>query len=389
MSLVLVDQSVPSGGDFKIIKDQTGIMIAFPSNDIYSLIPECEKRKGELDVLKGLCFIKSSGTEISKVRIAYSGDNEKKHEIIEKIRNKFSEYPIKTKNVSNFQKLIISDNSAIEFSSSINKVNNELAICANMGLYRLTQKTLNYDINRTNKLLLVFGEYEYAINVFCSIMREYVHYNALTNFSRNKANIFVVDLNENIIMQRKTTLLKILRNSIGNNDSNFKFADGEIEFKEILEELNEEFDNRKNNKNAEIYPIQVFVANADKLSLDDKKLSNLLSKGEEVGIYFTFHFDDAQIFKTSRSDVMRQISNFKDSIIVPTSNAAMIDMYIKLYTNINSNELKELEKNIESQGLDDIFGLINDDGRISKFILNQYEENWIKTLLEEINYDNK
>ena len=383
MSLVLVSQSIPSIADFRIIKEQMGNLVAFPSDDMYTIIPECEKRQSELDSLKGLCFIKVK-SEVSKVRVAYTGNGEEKKALINKIRNKYKAYPIQTKNVSRFEKRSISNNNSLQFASSLKLVEEELAIKVNFGIYRLTQTTLNYDINRNNKLLVVLGGFGYAQHIFLSIIREYINFNAQLNLSKEIGNVFFVDLNENIILKRKTTIISQLHKKCGNLDTNLRFIDGTKEFIELLDELNELYNARMENSSLELYPIQVFVSNADKMSVDNRSLLNLLQNGENVGIYFTFHFEDITTLTSSHSEVIRNvIRKFKDSIIVPNSTDDMSSMYVSLYNNVDSKEIKEVEKGLAAQGLEDIYGLINDDGKISKFIMNQYNEQWVDSLFEE------
>ena len=242
----------------------------------------------------------------------------------------------------------------------------------------------------------------YAQHIVLSIMREILNVNKELNLQHK--NIFVFDLNKKLFLESDDSIINIMSDDSKINDY-ISFDKGESNMVQKIIELNELYNERISGRDKDLYPIEVIILNADKLSLKNspmdntpgaQELENLLLNGENAGIYFVFHFNGESYFKngSGRDSIKDYISGFGDSIITSfkdfsnditteeiDENNETIKKCIDLYNGSSFNELNEIKKLMDIGGLKNNFALINDDGRISKIVYNHYTIDEIKKII--------
>ncbi|MCR4898130.1 MAG: hypothetical protein K5892_02780 [Acholeplasmatales bacterium] len=400
ISLVLSSQGIPRS-EFSKVLDEMGNKISFTSPSLEDLIPETRGRKDELEVLKGLAFVKSKD-QLYKIRVAFSGDDTLRHDLIKKVREKYSNYKIKSNDITNINENIVDNIDDITYLSNPNSVRKSFEYRINLGKYRLTRSDVSYTLNTDNKLLVLFGNMCYVQHIVLSIMREMLYANKELKLQHK--NIFVFDLNKKLFLESDDSIINLMSDDSKINDY-ISFDKGESNMVQKIIELNELYNERISGRDKDLYPIEVIVLNADKLGLKNspmdstagsQELENLLLNGENAGIYFVFHFNGDSYFKngSGRDSIKDYISGFGDSIITSfkdfsdditteekDENKETIKKCIDLYNGSSFNELSEIKKLMDIGGLMNNFALINDDGRISKIVYNHYTIDEIKNII--------
>ena len=404
MSLVLVSQDVPTDSGFTKIKQLLDHRFAFrgsPEN-VDRLISGAGKRAAELELQKGLCFYEANDGRIKSMRTAFSGDDAKLSENIDKIVAKYPGKHRPLQIVGSPKPLTVASMSEISTLPNLQLKKDYLnsGICRfELGRYCITQEPVTYVANELSTLLVIVGNYLKSKQIATSIITSMLR--TLRDVEDKRGKIVIADLCEQRrLMNLPSPLTDIIRKKSELEDEGDETtleaitcydSDG---FEDMVDYIYGVYEQRCDDKSAAIDPIEVILMSADTLNGSGRifdKLREVIVNGKKCDIYFTIQVEslDSNFSKTVL--LQRGGVQVKDLILLSESEDASSRTSMEIRSALNaisgivgSKVSSEYIKSLEKNPLHHAHSFIVDGGNISKYSHYQYQEGWIDSLINEI-----
>ena len=342
------------------------------------LIPEAVKRQSELESAKGLCFFSHSGN-LHSVRVAYSEEGDKLKAHIQEVKNKYPKHKMELQ--SEIKSVKITKESDVPFTVKRAKGNydDEGIIRTRLGKTYLSNRSLEYPFDSKNNCLFLFGHYLDTKNMEASLIKD----TFVLSKDVSEPTVYYIDYNKNASLKRAKTIIKAMRDSwVMSGKMVYSTSD---EAEDTLSELKELITTREEDESSELYPVLVVVARADEIFEDDdlcETLCELINKGKENNIYFAIQCNEPVHFYGSDKYI-------NDAIIFPDRYNEEDDSYSSagLCTALeampagSTDKGRKLISNATISALHPKLHLLCDNNKISIFIPYEYDENYLKGLV--------
>ena len=343
------------------------------------LIPQASLRQSELESAKGLCFF-SHGGNLHSVRVAYSEEGEKLKSHIAEVRRKYPNHKMELQ--SEIKPLKVAREQDAPFTTKRAKSNydDEGIIRARLGKTYLSNKPLEYPFDSKNNVLFLFGHYLDTKMMEASLIKDTL----VLSRDIDEPTVYYIDYNKNASLKRAKTIIRAMRDSwVMSGKMVYSTSD---EAESTLDEIRDLIKTRQEDEDSELYPILVVIARADELFSDDdlcESLCELMTKGKENNVYFAIQCNEPVSFYGSDKYI-------NDAIIFP-------DRYNEFDEAYSSNALctaleampagstdkgRKLISNASISALHPKLHILCDNNKLSIFIPYEYDENYLKGLVD-------
>lgn len=343
------------------------------------LIPEVANRQSELDK-KGLCFF-SHKRNLQNVRVAFSEEGEKLNAHISEIKYKYPSRKMELQSEISAVKVSRESDAPFTAKNAKLKYDEEGVVRTRLGMTYLSNKPLEYTFESKNNVLFLFGHYLETKKIEASLIKDIL----VLSKDIEEPTAYHIDLNRNASLKRKSTIMRVLKDKWA--DSNKVVFETAENAEETLNEIKELIETRQNDEEADIYPVLVVITRAESLFEDDdmiEELCHMFDGGKENNVYFVLQCDEPiDTYGFNRDKYMT------DAIILPDrqlsdndySSTALINALDKLPAG-TTDKGKKLISDASSVPLDPQMHLLCDNNKISLFIPYEYDENYLKNIVD-------
>ena len=285
ISLIVSSPQFPS--ETNAIKPLFGNRIEFASGEnAGQLIEEAYANQSTLTGAKGLCFY-SNGGNIHTVKVAYSEEDEKLHNHIAKVRNKYPHNIMKLQ--SDIETVKVSKEADAPFTvrNAKEAYDEEGAIRTRLGKTFLTAKSVEYVFESTSNVLYIFGQYLKTKELEASLIKDTL----ILSKDIDKTVAYFIDLNKKLSDKKQSNVMKRLRDEWEMSGKVAYCDNSGVE--DIIEEIKDIIDDRKNNDDSDIYPILVVMSKCDEYYKNNEyELTELIDAGKDNNVYFVIEFSE-------------------------------------------------------------------------------------------------
>ncbi len=342
------------------------------------LIPQVANRQNELTGAKGLCFY-SHGGDLHRVSVAFSEEGDRLKEHIHEVKNKYADTQMELR--SKIKSVRIEKESDVPFTVKRAKRNydEDGIIRTRLGTTYLSGKTLEYPFDSKNNLLFLFGHYLKTKMMEASLIKDTL----VLSSDVEEPAVYYIDYNKNATLKREKTIIKNLRDGWVMSGK-MVYSTGS-EAKDTLDEIKNLIGTREDDEESDLYPVLVVIAKADELFEDDdlcESLCEIISRGKECNVYFAIQCNEPVKFYGSDKYVT-------DAIIFPDrkiegdeiSSAAMCAALEEMPA-ASTDKGKTLLSSMSASALDPKLHILCDNNKISVFIPYEYDEEYLKSIVD-------